>query len=148
MSSRLILCYLLIAICVFAQTDHEKLSSDHSNLVALERMWNEAQVARDATAIGSMIGDRFVNTEFNGEVSDRKKFLADFADPKFKPSLMNIDNVRVEMYAGTAVVTGTYHTKGVYNGKPYEHFGRFTDTWVFENGKWLCVASHSSLLQK
>jgi len=93
-----------------------------------------------------MIGDHFVNTEFNGEVSNQGKFLADFADPpKFKPSLMNIQNVEVEMYGTTAVVTGDYHTKGTSRGKLYEHLGRFTDTWVYEEGKWLCVASHSSL---
>jgi hypothetical protein len=48
----------------------------------------------------------------------------------------------------TAVVTGTYHTKGIFGTKPYEHFGRFTDTWIFQDGKWFCVASHSSLLKK
>lgn len=123
-------------------------TAEVTNLKALERMWNEAQVSRDAVAVASMIGDRFINTEYDGEVSDRGKFLADFADPEFKPSLMNIQNVEVEMYASTAVVTGNYHTKGTYGAKPYEHFGRFTDTWVFQDGKWLCVASHSSLVKK
>jgi hypothetical protein len=61
---------------------------------------------------------------------------------------MSIQNVDVEMYTSTAVVTGDYNTKGLYGGKPYEHFGRFTDTWVFQDGKWLCVASHSSLVKK
>jgi hypothetical protein len=61
---------------------------------------------------------------------------------------MSIDEVKVEMYATTAIVIGNYHTKGTYGGKPYEHTGRFTDTWVFQDGRWLCVASHSSLLKK
>jgi hypothetical protein len=52
------------------------------------------------------------------------------------------------MYADSAVVVGTYHTKGTYEGKPYEHIGRFTDTWVFTEGRWQCVASHTSLLKK
>jgi ketosteroid isomerase-like protein len=133
----------VLTICAFAQT-----SSESARLIALEHMWNEAQVSRDASAIAGMIGDRFVNTEYDGEISNRGKFLADFADPRFKPSLMNIQDVQVEMYAGTAVVTGKYHTKGTYGGKPYEHFGRFTDTWVLQEGKWLCVASHTSLVNK
>ena len=48
----------------------------------------------------------------------------------------------------TAVVTGIYLTKGTYSGRIYEHTGRFTDTWIFENGRWLCVASHTSLVKK
>jgi hypothetical protein len=61
---------------------------------------------------------------------------------------MNIQDVKVELYPTTAVVAGSYHTKGTYGANPYEHFGRFTDTWVFQDGKWLCVASHSSLMKK
>jgi hypothetical protein len=143
-----VVCYLLVTLCAFAQTPTGASSTETTKLVALERMWNQAQVSRDATAIASMIGDKFINTEFDGEVSDRGKFLADFADPKFRPTLMNIQDVKVELYSTTAIVAGSYHTKGTYGAKPYEHFGRFTDTWVFQDGKWLCVASHSSLLKK
>ncbi|MGB6387836.1 MAG: nuclear transport factor 2 family protein [Terriglobales bacterium] len=139
---------LLITLSAFSQTLKPVSYAEPAKLVALERMWNQAQVMRDATAVGSMIGDKFTNTEWDGEVSDRGKFLADFADPKFQPSTMSIDDVKVEMYSSTAIVTGNYHTKGTYGSKPYEHFGRFTDTWVFQDSKWLCVASHSSLLKK
>ena len=144
-----ILCALAVVGCTFAQTPKEvSYTKETANLIALERMWNQAQVSRDATAVANMIGDKFINTEYDGEVSNRGKFLSDFADPKFKPSLMNIQNVEVATYSSTAIVTGDYHTKGLYGGKPYEHFGRFTDTWVFQDGKWLCVASHSSLMKK
>ena len=145
---KLVLGCLVVTACAFGQAMQESVRSDSGTLVALERMWNQAQVSRDASAMANMIGDKFVNTEFDGEVSDRQKFLTDFADPKFKPVLMNIEDVKVEMYPSTAVVTGSYHTRGTYAGKPYEHFGRFTDTWVYQNKKWQCVASHSSLLKK
>jgi len=141
-------CCALISACAVAQTSRANSSAEAAKLVALERMWNQAQVIRDSAAVASMIGDKFINTEWDGEVSDRGKFLADFADPKFQPSLMNIQDVKVDMYATTAIVSGVYHTKGTYGAKPYEHFGRFTDTWVFQDGKWLCVASHTSLLKK
>ena len=141
-------CCLLINACAFTQTSQANSSAETAKLVALERMWNQAQVIRDATAVASMIGDKFINTEWDGEVSDRGKFLADFADPKFQPSLMNIQDVKVDMYATTAIVSGAYHTKGTYGAKPYEHFGRFTDTWVKVNGTWQCVASQSTLVTR
>jgi ketosteroid isomerase-like protein len=141
-------CCLLMILSAAAQTSKASSSADAAKLVALERLWNQAQVIRDSAAVASMIGDKFVNTEWDGEVTDRGRFLADFADPKFQPTIMSIDDVKVEMYGATAIVVGNYHTKGTYGGKPYEHFGRFTDTWVFEDGKWLCVASHTSLLKK
>jgi len=114
----------------------------------MEHLWNEAQVNRDARALDAMLGGEFVNTEYDGELSDKAKFLADIKDPEFEPSSLTIQDLKVSMYADSAVVVGVYHTKGNYHGKPYEHVGRFTDTWIQEKGKWLCVASHTSLLRK
>ena len=122
--------------------------SRESKLLVFERLWNEAQVSRDAAALDQLLSSRFIDTEFDGEVSDKQKFLADIKDPLFKPSLATIQDVKMNFFGDTAVVTGTYHTQGMYQGKPYDHLGRFTETWVFEMGQWKCVASHSSLLKK
>jgi len=119
-----------------------------SKIQILERLWNEAQVNRDSAALDALVSSRFVNTEWDGEVSDKQKFLADIKDPRFKPSQANIQDLKINFYGDTAIVTGIYHTQGTYQGKPYDHTGRFTDTWVIDQGKWQCVASHTSLLKK
>jgi ketosteroid isomerase-like protein len=141
------ICGLLLATSVFAQSGLDA-SAQQSKLIVLERLWNDAQVHRDARALEALVADRFVNTEYDGEVSDRDKFLADIKDPEFKPSLLNIRDVKVNLYRDTAIVTGIYQAKGTYNSRAYEHVGRFTDTWVYESGRWLCVASHTSLVRK
>lgn len=138
----------LLSLPAWAQDGTAESLAQENKLVVLERLWNDAQVHRDSRALEALIADRFINTEYDGEVSDREKFLADIKDPEFKPSNLNIHDVKVNLYRDTAVVTGIYQTKGTYSGKPYEHTGRFTDTWIFENGRWLCVASHTSLLKK
>ena len=74
--------------------------------------------------------------------------LADNKDPSYAATLMANSDERIFLYDNAAVVAGTYHAKGSYKGKPFDHYGRFTDTWVFMNGKWLCVASHTSPLKK
>lgn len=119
-----------------------------SKLLVLERMWNEAQVHRDSAALDALVSSRFVNTEWDGDTSDKKRFLADVKDPLFKPTMASIQNVKMNFFGDTAVITGVYHTQGTYKGKPYDHVGRFTDTWVMDVGKWQCVASHTSLLKK
>jgi ketosteroid isomerase-like protein len=119
-----------------------------SKLLVLERMWNEAQVNRDSAALDALVASRFVNTEWDGETTDKQRFLADIKDPRFRPSLATIQDVKMNFFGDTAVVTGTYHTQGTFQGRPYDHVGRFTDTWIFELGKWQCVASHTSLVKK
>ena len=141
-------CLLLLASLGQAVAQNPKDNSQQTKLLVMEHLWNEAQVNRDARALDSMIGAAFVNTEYDGEVSDKAKFLADIKDPHFNLSNLTIQDLKVSMYADSAVVVGTYKTKGYYQGKPYEHVGRFTDTWVFTEGRWQCVASHTSLLKK
>jgi ketosteroid isomerase-like protein len=119
-----------------------------AKLLVLERLWNEAQVNRDSAALDALVAERFVNTEYDGEVSDKTRFLSDIKDPLFKPSSVTIQDVKVTLYGDTAIVVGNYHAKGTYQGRPYDHLGRFTDTWVLDGDKWQCVASHTSLLRK
>jgi len=142
-------CILLVLVSVGQVTAQKaKEDSQQTKLLVMEHLWNEAQVNRDARALDFMIGTAFVNTEYDGEVSDKTKFLADIRDPQFNLSALSIQDLRVSMYADSAVVVGIYRTKGSYQGKPYEHVGRFTDTWVYAEGRWQCVASHTSLLKK
>jgi ketosteroid isomerase-like protein len=145
MSRRIIslLILILCALAAIAQSDPRQ-----TKLLILERMWNEAQVNRDAAALDALVGSRFVNTEWDGEVSDKQHFLADIKDPLFKPTLLTIQDVKMSFFGDTAIVTGTYHAQGTYQGKAYDHVGRFTDTWVQDSGKWQCVASHTSLIKK
>jgi ketosteroid isomerase-like protein len=143
-------CCLLLALISLSQAAAQKSKDDsqETKLLIMEHLWNEAQVNRDAGVLDAMIGSQFINTEYDGEVSDKAKFLADIKDPQFKPTSLTIQDVKVNMYADAAVVVGIYHTKGMYQNKPYEHFGRFTDTWIYSEGRWQCVASHTSLLKK
>jgi ketosteroid isomerase-like protein len=147
---RSIFCCVLLALAAPGQSVAQKSKDDsqQTKLLVMEHLWNEAQVNRDARALDGMIGSEFVNTEYDGEVSDKAKFLADIKDPQFNLTSLTIQGLKVSMYADSAVVVGIYHTKGSYQGKPYEHWGRFTDTWVFTEGRWQCAASHTSLLKK
>lgn len=142
------LCCVLLALGSIGQALAQQSDPREKTLLVLERLWNEAQVNRDAAALNALVSDRFTNTEYDGEVSDKTKFLADTKDPLFKPASANIRDIKVTLFGDTAIVTGVYQTKGTYQGKPYDHFGRFTDTWILENGKWQCVASHTSLVKK
>jgi ketosteroid isomerase-like protein len=144
---RIVGCCLLLAVGSVALAA-QQVDPRESQLRVLEHMWNEAQVNRDAAALEALVSSRFVNTEWDGELTDKQKFLADIKDPRFKPSSLNIQDVKMNFFGDTAVVTGIYHTQGSYQGKPYDHLGRFTDTWVQDLGKWQCVASHTSLLKK
>ena len=57
-------------------------------------------------------------------------------------------NIAIALACKGVDVIGTYHSKGTYKGKAFDHTGRFTDTWIYQDGKWLCVATHTNLINK
>ena len=140
---------LLLLLCLgeaFAQKGDA--SSDRSMLIALENAWNQAQIHRDGKALTSLLADTFIYTDWDGTVMNKAKFIADIQDPSVETTLVANDDVQVFFYPGLAVVAGAYHAKGTNQGKPFDHHGRFTDTWIVSNDKWQCVASHTNLVRK
>jgi ketosteroid isomerase-like protein len=144
MKAWLIPILLLSAINLSAQAH----SDAESKLLALENAWNLAQKDHDAKALESLVADTFVNTDWDGTVSNKAQFLADAKDPAYHFASVGNTDVSVFLYGNAAVVAGTYHTTGTHNGKPLDSHGRFTDTWVQINGKWQCVASATTHIQK
>ena len=122
------------------------LKSQKSKLIALENAWNQAQVHRDGKALDTLVGEKFVYTDTDGTVMNKARFIADIKEPTYQASVVTNTDVEVYFYPGVAVVTGAYRAKGKSQGKPYDHHGRFTDTWIFVDGYWQCVASHTNLI--
>jgi hypothetical protein len=83
----------------------------------------------------------------SGSAMNKSQFLLDNKDLSYPPTLMANQDERVFVYENAAVVAGIYHARGLSKGKPFHHYGRFTDTWIFLNGKWRCVATHTSALK-
>jgi ketosteroid isomerase-like protein len=145
MKISLLLGIVLVAAPLLAQNSR---SEAESKILALENAWNQAQIHHDAAALSTLLPETFVYTDYDGSVLTKAQFLADLKDPNYVATLVANENEHVFSYNNAAVVTGTYHTKGKYKGKPFEHWGRFTDMWVFQNNLWQCVASHTNLIKK
>lgn len=140
---------LLIASVCLGQEPQTQSAADSSLLIALENAWNQAQLHHDSKALEALIAETFISTDNDGVLMTKAQFLADNKDPAYEPTFMANSDVKVFVYnPGMAVVAGVYHAKGTNAGKAFDHYGRFTDTWVHLNGKWQCVASHTSNLKK
>jgi hypothetical protein len=148
MKTQLVLCLLCLSGFLVRAQDSASPHGTESLLIALENAWNQAQLHHDSKALDGLVADNFISTDNDGVFQTKTQFLADNKDPSYAPTLMANSDERIFLYENAAVVAGIYHAKGLYKGKPFDHYGRFTDTWVFTSGKWLCVASHTSALKK
>ncbi|MGB9235708.1 MAG: nuclear transport factor 2 family protein [Terriglobales bacterium] len=143
-----LLCLLAAAWPASSQVSVDDAKAEKSKLIALENAWNQAQIHRDGEALNALVADTFVYTDWDGTVMNKAKFIADAKDVSVQTAQVSNDDVDVYFYPGVAVVTGAYHTKGKDRGKPFDHYGRFTDTWILSSGRWVCVASHTNLVKK
>ena len=141
----------LILVALFLGTlfpQHSSSDGDEKRIIALENIWNQTQINHDADAMGSMLHHDFVFTDYDGSVMSKPQFLVSIRDASNKLTLEVSEDMKLHRFGDTVVVTGATHEKGQLRGKAYEHYGRFTDTWIKHDGEWICVASQLGLLQK
>jgi len=124
------------------------IHAEKSKIIALENAWNQAQIHRDGEGLNRLVSDTFVYTDWDGTLLNKSQFIADSKDLAVTTTLVANNGVEVYFYPGVAVVTGAYHAKGTSKGKPFDNYGRFTDTWISLNGQWQCVASHTNHTRK
>src|SRR5919108_5260918 len=137
---------VVFSLVTLASAQHRTVvnPADESKLVALENVWNQAQLHHDAQALETLVSDSFIYTDYDGTVMDKHQFLDDIKDTSYQATLVTNEGVKVHLYQNAAVVFGVYHAKGTYKGKAFEHRGRFTDTWLYNKNRWGCVASHTN----
>jgi ketosteroid isomerase-like protein len=136
---------LISAPAVYPQSAQD---SDSARVLALETLWNQAEVAKDAAALDHLLADDFTYVDIDGSLQNKVEFLDGIKHPVEHIEIIGNDSVKARVYRDTVIVNGTYHEKGTLNGKAYVHYGRFTDTWVRQGSSWMCVASHSTLRRR
>ena len=141
----IVLCCLFPAALVVAQESPKK-AGEEGHLLALESAWNHAEQSKDAAALNQLLADDFVYTDYDGTFLDRKGFLDSTLHNDIQQEQINNDGMAVHIYGNAAIVTGVYRDKGLEKGKAFSRHGRFTDTWIYRNNAWQCVASQSTLI--
>ncbi len=134
----------LLPFLAIAQQNSEP--ADKSLILALEGAWNQAEIHHDAAAASAILADTFISVDHHGTLLSRSQYLNDMKDQSFKPEEIANSDTSVYLYGDVAIVTSVYRTRGTDDGKPFSHHGRFTDTWIKQNGKWQCVADHETLI--
>jgi ketosteroid isomerase-like protein len=139
---------LLVLSCLAIAQSISRAQGDETKIIALENLWNHMQLNHDADAMGKLLDDDFVFTDYDGTIMSKPQFLDSIRDKSYQLSVEASDLMKLHRHGDTVVVIGATHEKGTFKGKPYQHQGRFTDTWMKKNGQWLCIASHLGVISK
>ena len=115
-------------------------------VLAAERAWLEGYNRRDALAIAMLEDDGFIITFGDGHSEDKAAQLASVRNPLPADARYAIETegTQVRMFGKVAVLTGTVTESGTAAGRSFAQRSRYTDTWLFRNGRWRVIASHLS----
>jgi ketosteroid isomerase-like protein len=138
----------LIALLLWIPLSIAAAAQDSTKVIAMENAWNQAEQNNDAAAVQLLLADDFVMTTGEGDLYNKAQIVASIRDKSYQPEALQSSNMVVHAHGNTVVVTGAYYEKGTDKGKPWERRGRFTDTWMFMDNRWQCVASHFSVKSK
>ena len=130
----LLLCSLAhAAVCPTGQ------AKDGPTLVRIEQEWLSASARHDTAALECILADDFEEADSNGALIERSTMLSSPANPS--DSHFELADLHAHVYGDVAYVRG----KGVFNDHGVrKEKTRFTDIFVYRDGRWQCVAGHES----
>jgi len=135
------------ALLMAAAQDNANANADSgqvARVLALEHAWNQAAERKDTKALDAILDNSMLYVDYYGILRTKAEYLAWIRSEKLQPEQEVTLALTARMFGNTVLATGVYVTKGVENGKPYLRRARFVDTWTFQSGTWLCVASQST----
>ena len=141
---RLLLVLVLGCFTAAAGAQSRPVRSDQQILVQLERDWDAAFLKKDVGFIESVLADEFVATYDDGMRGDKAEELRLAGQFNQQIDSSTLDDFTVKIYGDTAVVWFSRRLVGPSQGRRLELNFRFTDVFVYRDGRWQCVASQST----
>jgi Domain of unknown function (DUF4440) len=113
---------------------------DEDDVRKAERDRFAAMVKADVAALDKLLASELVYTHGDARRIDKAAFLADFKTGAFKYTTIEPNDIAVNVYGDTAVVTGGAAMRVVQNGTSTDIRIRYTNVQVRRSGAWQMVA--------
>jgi hypothetical protein len=125
-----------------AQTEAD--AQARSQVLSLERLWNQAYKSGDKKALAQILDNSLVLVEDDGSLKTRAEFLASIKGPTANQEQVAPESLTVRVFDKTAIAIGVIAVKAKQNGKTVTRRERFIDTWMNRNGNWVCIATDAT----
>lgn len=119
---------------------------DSVRILFLEKAWDQAEIKHDAHALSQLTLETFRCTDSDGSFMDESRWLAHVKNGVDQYEQLASRGMAVHLYRDAAVVTGEYRERIKIKRKTIVRSGRFTDTWIQQDGVWKCAASQATLI--
>ncbi|HKP71249.1 MAG TPA: nuclear transport factor 2 family protein [Pyrinomonadaceae bacterium] len=124
------------------------MNTKEQDVMAVASEWAEAMVSNDAARIGSFMADDWVIVSERG-TSTKDRFLSFVESGALTHSTFEFTgDSRIKIYGDTAVFTMRVVNTAHFGGQQFDQDEFASDVFVKSDGKWLCVLSHITSVDK
>lgn len=125
----------LSALTCFSQSKTER------EVDATIKQWAATIVCRDMTALGKILADDIVITDYTGKLRGKAEELEVLKPmPHVKTISVDSEDVKIKVFGKTVVVTALTKMKFNIGGMDTEMNMRYTAVFVKRDGRWQIVA--------
>lgn len=117
---------------------------DEQALKRIENELTDAMLKGDASAVERHYAESFTFTTPDGQVMTKAQVVANVRTGAAKFESSKFEEMRVQLYGDSAVVTALTTDKGTVGGADVSGRFRWTDVFVRSGGRWQLVAAHGT----
>jgi ketosteroid isomerase-like protein len=142
---RLLFVATLAIVCllpVWAQTAAEK------ELIKVENDWGNAWVKNDGKALDLLYATEYLATDASAKTWTKTEGIKEDISSKYTGKSFRLSELKAHVYGQAGIVTGRNTVKYTAEGKEGGDDIRFTDVFVKRDGRWQCVATQGSRIEK
>ena len=140
--------FISASILVMSSLNHTAHASDAQQdtvqLLALEKVWNDAHIQGNADALDALWAQELTVTVPGMRVLTKSDSLMFFRSGRMKFQRYETSDVKVQIFKDAAVVTGRLLRARTISGKEIVDDWRFTKVYIRSSGQWRVVAWHAS----
>ncbi len=127
---------------------YDKDRTTIDELLSVNEEWAKAMIANDAAAIGSFMADEWIMVSERG-ISTKDHFLSFVRSGELTHSRFEmVGEATIRVYGATAVLAARIVNTAHFAGQQFDQDEWTTDVFVKRDGRWLCVMSHITAVNK
>jgi ketosteroid isomerase-like protein len=131
----------------------EKTMEEKIALVnSLVNEYSQAYVTSDSSVLSKILHDDWLlipsppDEDGRREIKTKDQVIRELETGILKVTNIEDSSVKIRVFGQTVVVTGRRNSKATHNGRDISNHTWFTQVYVWQNGEFRCVSTHSSVV--
>ncbi len=142
------LCLAIAFVMLFGSLAYGQKMTTEQTLMKMEQEMADAIVKGDTSVWDKYSADNSVFTDPGGILMNKAQSMAMFKSGDLKIESTKIDDMKVQMFGNTAIVTYKTTDKGKYKTTDISGEYRWTDVFAKVGGKWKLIAGQGTPIMK